>query len=132
MWGSDMTPDYTPFEAGLDRFVRLNKGCLHRQGGAREATRQRRPEPLRHLRSARRHRCRPARQRAAVRQSGKIVGRATAGYYGHTLRKSLGSATSKPEFAAVGTELEIEILGERKRATVWSIPYDPENKDLRA
>jgi dimethylglycine dehydrogenase len=25
MWGSDLTPDYTPFEAGLDRFVRMNK-----------------------------------------------------------------------------------------------------------
>ena len=28
MWGSDMTPDYTPFEAGLDRFVRMNKGAF--------------------------------------------------------------------------------------------------------
>ena len=26
MWGSDLTPDYTPFEAGLDRFVRMDKG----------------------------------------------------------------------------------------------------------
>jgi dimethylglycine dehydrogenase len=26
MWGSDMTRDYTPFETGLDRFVRMNKG----------------------------------------------------------------------------------------------------------
>ena len=26
MWGSDLTPDYTPFEAGLDRFVRMEKG----------------------------------------------------------------------------------------------------------
>ena len=26
MWGSDLTPDYTPFEASLDRFVRMDKG----------------------------------------------------------------------------------------------------------
>jgi len=26
MWGSDLTPEYTPFEAGLDRFVRMDKG----------------------------------------------------------------------------------------------------------
>ncbi len=26
MWGSDLTPDYTPFEAGLERFVRMGKG----------------------------------------------------------------------------------------------------------
>ena len=28
MWGLDLTPDYTPFEAGLDRFVRMNKGAF--------------------------------------------------------------------------------------------------------
>ena len=28
MWGSDLTPDYTPLEAGLDRFVRMNKGAF--------------------------------------------------------------------------------------------------------
>ena len=39
----------------------------------------------------------------------------------------------KPEFAAVGADLEIEILGERKRATVLvDSPYDPENKELKA
>jgi dimethylglycine dehydrogenase len=61
------------------------------------------------------------------------VGRATAGYYGHALKKSLGLGYVKPAFAAVGSELEILILGERKRATVLvDSPYDPENKDLRA
>jgi dimethylglycine dehydrogenase len=39
----------------------------------------------------------------------------------------------KPAHAAVGGELQIEILGERKRATVLvDSPYDPENKELRA
>jgi dimethylglycine dehydrogenase len=64
---------------------------------------------------------------------GNLVGRATAGYYGHTLRKSLGLGYVAPAFAAVGTGIEIEILGERKRATVLvDSPYDPENQDLRA
>ena len=64
---------------------------------------------------------------------GSIIGRATAGYYGHALRKSLGLGYVKPEFAAVGSEIEIEILGERKRATVLvDSPYDPEHKDLTA
>jgi len=66
-------------------------------------------------------------------RKGTIIGRATAGYYGHALRKSLGLGYVKPEFAAVGGDIEIEILGERKRATVLvDSPYDPENKDLRA
>jgi dimethylglycine dehydrogenase len=66
-------------------------------------------------------------------RGGRIVGRATAGYYGHALRKSLGLGYVKPEFAGVGTELSIEILGERKPVTVLiDSPYDPENKELRA
>jgi dimethylglycine dehydrogenase len=65
--------------------------------------------------------------------NGTLIGRATAGYYGHALGKSLGLGYVKPEFASVGGELQIEILGERKRATVLiDSPYDPENKELRA
>jgi dimethylglycine dehydrogenase len=64
---------------------------------------------------------------------GTLVGRATSGYYGHCLRKSLVIGYVKPEFAAVGTELVVEVLGERKRATVLvDSPYDPQNADLRA
>jgi dimethylglycine dehydrogenase len=39
----------------------------------------------------------------------------------------------KTPFSVVGTPLQIEILGERKKATVLvDSPYDPENRDLRA
>ena len=55
------------------------------------------------------------------------------GYYGHVLKKSLAIGYVKSPFAAVGTPLQIEILGERRRATVLvDSPYDPENKDLKA
>jgi dimethylglycine dehydrogenase len=64
---------------------------------------------------------------------GHIVGRATAGAYGHCLRKSLAIGYVKPDFSAVGTRLQIEILGERKEATVLpESPHDPLNKDLKA
>jgi len=39
----------------------------------------------------------------------------------------------KPAFAAPGTDLGIEILGERKRATLLvDSPFDPSNHALRA
>ena len=64
---------------------------------------------------------------------GRMIGRATSGYYGHVLKKSLAIGYVKPEFAAVGTKLGIEILGERRDATVLvDSPYDPENNDLKA
>jgi dimethylglycine dehydrogenase len=64
--------------------------------------------------------------------AGNLVGRATAGSYGATVGKSLGLGYIKPAFASVGTGIEIEILGERKRATVLiDSPYDPQNSDLK-
>jgi len=64
---------------------------------------------------------------------GALVGRATAGYYGHVLGKSLALAYVKPQHAEVGAEMEIEILGERRKAIVLGeSPFDPENARLRA
>jgi len=49
------------------------------------------------------------------------------------LRKSLAIGYTRAEFAQPGTQLAIEILGERKPATVLrESPYDPDNLDLRA
>jgi dimethylglycine dehydrogenase len=133
MWGSDLTPDYTPFEAGLDRFVRLNKGAFIGKQALEKQLAQGVP-----------HRFVTFEVHGVIDADalgneplfdgkGQLVGRATAGYYGHALHKSLGLGYVKPEFAKVGSELEILILGERKRATVLvDSPYDPENKDLRA
>ncbi len=62
-----------------------------------------------------------------------MVGRATAGAYGHHVNKALALGYVTPEVAEVGTTLEIEILNKRYTAKVIEdSPYDPENKSLRA
>jgi len=64
---------------------------------------------------------------------GAMVGRATAGAYGHHVKKSLALGYVTPEAAEAGTRLEIEILNKRYTAEVIEeSPYDPENKSLRA
>ncbi len=133
MWGSDMTRDYTPFEASLDRFVRMKKGpfigreALERQLAAGVPNRFITLE-VHGVTDAD-----PLGNEPLFDSNGTMIGRATSGYYGHTLKKSLAIGYVKPEFAAVGTELAIEILGERKRATVLvDSPFDPENAELRA
>jgi dimethylglycine dehydrogenase len=133
MWGSDMTRDYTPFEASLDRFVRMNKGpfigreALERQlaGGV----------PHRFI-TLEVHGVTDADafgNEPILDGKGRMIGRATSGYYGHVLGKSLAIGYVQPDFAVVGSALQIEILGERKPATVLvDSPFDPDNKELRA
>jgi dimethylglycine dehydrogenase len=133
MWGSDLTPDYTPFEAGLDRFVRLNKGAFIGKEALEKQLAQGVPNRFVTFEVHGVTDADALGNEPLFDGQGRLVGRATAGYYGHALRKSLGLGYVKPEFAKVGSELQIEILGERKRATVLvDSPYDPENQDLRA
>ena len=64
---------------------------------------------------------------------GEVIGRATSGGYGFRLGKSLALAMVRPDLAAVGTELLIDILDQRLRVTVLQeSPYDPDNQRLRA
>jgi len=132
MWGSDLTPEYTPFEAGLDRFVRMEKGeFIGRAALARQ------------LAAGVPHRfvtlevhgvtdADPLGNEPLFAQ-GALVGRATAGCYGHVLGKSLALAYVKPQYAEAGAAMEIEILGERRKATVvGESPYDPQSRRLRA
>jgi dimethylglycine dehydrogenase len=133
MWGTDLSPDYTPYEAGLDRFVRLNKGSFI---GKEALERQMKNGVPHRFITFEVHDVKDADalgNEPLFDAKGTLIGRATAGYYGHALGKSLGLGYVKPEFASVGSDLTIEILGERKRATVLvDSPYDPENKELRA
>ena len=133
MWGSDMTPDYTPFEAGLDRFVRIGKGefigreALQAQLAAGVPNRFVTMEIHGVIDAD------PLGNEPLFDEQGAMIGRATSGYYGHVLKKSLAIGYVKSPYATVGTHLQIEILGERKAATVLiDSPYDPENRDLKA
>jgi dimethylglycine dehydrogenase len=64
---------------------------------------------------------------------GAMVGRATAGGYGHAIRRSLAIGYVKPSCSAPGTKLQILILGKRYAATVVAeSPYDPDNVQLRS
>jgi dimethylglycine dehydrogenase len=133
MWGSDLTRDYTPFEASLDRFVRMNKGDFIGKAALEKQLAEGVPHRFVTLEVHGVTDADPLGNEPLFAADGRMVGRATAGYYGHVLRKSLAIGYIKPEFAEVGTELSIEILGERKRATVVvESPYDPANADLRA
>jgi dimethylglycine dehydrogenase len=133
MWGSDLTRDYTPFEAGLKRFVRMDKGPFTGREALEKQLAAGVPHDFVTLEVHGVTDADPLGNEPIFDKSGKLVGRATSGYYGHCLKKSLIIGYVDPANSAVGTELEVEVLGERRKATVLvDSPYDSANADLRA
>ena len=133
MWGSDLTRENTPFEASLDRFVRLKKGDFTGREALEKQLAAGVPNRFVTIEVHGVTDADPLGNEPLFDEKGTMIGRATSGCYGHVLGKSLAIGYVKPHFAAVGTRLQIEVLGERKAATVLvDSPYDPENKDLRA
>jgi len=133
MWGTDLTPDYTPFEAGLERFVRLNKGAFIGKEALERQLAAGVPHRVITLEVCGVDDADALGNEPLYDLEGALIGRATSGCFGHGLGKSLAIGYVDPAFAAVGTELQIEILGERKRAVVLvDSPHDPDNKDLKA
>jgi dimethylglycine dehydrogenase len=133
MWGTDLTRDYTPFEAGLDRFVRMNKGSFIGREALEQQLARGIPNRFVTLEVHDVEDADPLGNEPLFDRKGNVVGRATSGYYGHVLKKSLAIGYLKSDHAAVGNELEIEILGTRKRATLLiDSPFDPNNQELRA
>ena len=131
MWGQDLTRDYTLLEAGLDRFVKLNKGDFVGRGAL--VRQQADGVPHRFVTLAVEATDTDPHGNEPIYQGEAMVGRATAGAYGHTIGQSLALAYVAPAAAAPGTALEIEILGERRAAKVVAeSPHDPDNTDLRA
>ena len=68
-----------------------------------------------------------------VYRNGKVVGVTTSGAFGHATAKSLAFAYVPPDATAEGTEFEIMVFGEMRKARI--IPesiWDPDNARIRA
>jgi dimethylglycine dehydrogenase len=128
----EMSIEYSILESGLDRFARLDKGNFLGRDGLIEW--QRRGFKNRFV-TLEVHGVKDADARGSepIYSAGNLVGRTTSGGFGWRLNKSLALGMVSPELAALGTDLEIVILGDRYRATVIEeSPFDPKNERLRA
>jgi dimethylglycine dehydrogenase len=62
----------------------------------------------------------------------KVVGWVTSGGYGHSVGKSLALGYIEKELAGASEGFEIEIIGERRRATKLDAPiFDPQGLRMR-
>lgn len=131
-WKSDLDTSVSPLEASLDRFVDTGKGdfvgrdALLRQ---RHAGIDKRlvvmtlddPGPA------------DAQPFSVVFRDTERVGLVTSGSWAFTLGQSVALAYVRADLAAEGTRLQIDILGERRAATVRRAPlFDPDNSRLRS
>ncbi len=129
VWGSDISPEDTPFDAGLGFAVKLDKGgFIGREAllGAREPTRCLVCLVLDDPRSV-------ALGSEPVRVGGEIVGRVTSGGYGYTVDRSIAYAYLPASSVAAGTTVEVEIFGEWIPGVVADEPlFDPKGERIRA
>ena len=128
VWGADITPEDTPFEAGLGFAVKPDKGDFI----GRDALAARR-SPDRVLRCLTLADPRAiALGSEPVRVRGELVGRVTSGGFGYTVGKSIAYAYV-PVANDVGTEIEVEIFGEWVRGVVADEPlFDPTGARIRS
>lgn len=129
-WGAELTSEVTPVDAGLERFVRLDHDFIGRAA----------------VLVAREHGASihlvylevdatdsDAAGGEPVFADGRAVGVTTSGGYGHATARSLAFAYVESGFEAPGTRLEVELLGDRRPATVLAAPvYDPASERPRA
>ena len=130
--GTEMSIEYSPLESGLDRFIHLNKGNFIGRDALVEWQQKGFKNKLVTLEvfditDA------DALGNNPVYFQDKVIGRATGGNYGFRVQKSLAIAMVDPEYAEIGKELSMEILGKMHSVKVIEdSPYDPENKLIRA
>jgi glycine cleavage system T protein len=128
VWGADITPEDTPFEAGLGFAVKLEKGDFVGRDALAAAS-----SPERLLRCLVLDDARAvALGSEPVRVANALVGRVTSGGYGYTVERSIAYAYLPAEHD-VGTAVEVEIFGEWVSGAVAAEPlYDASGERIRA
>jgi dimethylglycine dehydrogenase len=131
-WYRELRPIYGPFEAALDRFVDLGKNdFIGRDAAMREKEtggKLRRVAMIVDAADA------DVLGDEPIWHGGKVVGWVTSGGYAHFVDKSLAQGYVPKELAddTGKGSFEIEIIGDRRKATVIAQPlFDPEAKRMR-
>ena len=132
-WKGDLSTDYTLFQGGLDRFVKLDKPQDFRGKAALLAEKQQGVTKRFVTLIVDAGDC-DAPYMSTLWHNGKIVGETTSGAWGYRVNASIALGMIRADLAVAGTEIEVEIYGERRKATVQEDQplWDAENERIRA
>jgi len=129
-WAREYRPIYGPYEAGLGRFVDLGKERFIGRAAALEEKES--GGKLRLLSFAVEARDADAFGDEPIWHDGKVIGWVTSGGYGHSVQRSLALGYVPQAYAELTAGFEIEILGERCRATPQpAAMFDPDGGRMR-
>ena len=130
-WGSELTAEIDMFEASMERFIRLDKPDFIGRTASLARQQQAPRMKLVYLEIAATDS--DSMGNEPVYAGDRLVGLTTGGAYGHAVAKSLAFAYVAPDMTAPGTEFEVLIFGERRKAVILpDVVWDPENERLRA
>ncbi|NND21838.1 MAG: FAD-dependent oxidoreductase [Silicimonas sp.] len=132
-WKGDLSTDYSLLEGGLDRFVKLDKpqdfpGKTALLNERQQGVAKRFVTLTVDAGEA------DAPYMSTLWHDGQIVGETTSGAWGYRVDKSIALGMLRADLTDPGTEIEVEIYGERRPATVQPDEplWDPKNERLRA
>ena len=125
--GHELTSDVTPQQAGLIRFVKLDKDFVGKQ-----ALKNNSPGSQ-YVLLALGNAITECLMGEAVFINGKLAGSVTSAAYGHTIEQSLAIAFINIVELNELSKIEVSLLGERVEAAhLESVPYDPQNLRLKS
>lgn len=130
-WAREFRPIYGPYEAGLDRFIDLDK----RDFIGREAVLKQRDDGprLRLIALTVDDEGIDASGDEPIWHDGAVVGWITSGGYGHAIGRSLALGYVPAQVASATAGFEVEILGNRRPARRAAEPlYDPTGARMRS
>ena len=129
-WKSDLITEYTPFETGLDRFVKLDKTHYEHHAALKAAT----DRALRRRLVTLTVNCDSATAHPgdSIYAGSEVVGTVSSAAWGFRVEKNIATGFVNTAHTTLGTDLHVDILGKRWPArVVEDVLYDPENLRIR-
>jgi dimethylglycine dehydrogenase len=132
-WKGDLSTDYSLLEGGLERFIKFDKPQDFPGKAALLAEKQR-GSKKRFVTLVVDAGEADAPYMSTLWHDGKIVGETTSGGWGYRVNASIAFGMLRTDLAVPGTEIEVEIYGERCRAVVQEDQplWDAANERIRA
>jgi dimethylglycine dehydrogenase len=130
-WKGDLSTDYTILQGGLERFVDWSKDFKGKPALEREKQQGVTKRFVTLVVDA--ADC-DAPYMSTLWHGGKVVGETTSGNWGYRIGKSVALGMLRADLAEPGTEIEVEIFGDKRKAVVQEDKplFDPMNERLRA